>query len=707
MSYNHKHLALVGAVLAFGTMLQAQQLDPTAQLLISNLANLAPARDQDAANRTISVYVKYDIDHTDWQALEALDCHVGICTNGFATVRLPLSQLNALSQVEGIQYVQAPQEARQMLDLARKDALADEAQAYTPSAVAASVNPRSAWNPGNGSALNYTGQGIIIGLVDAGFDYMHNAFRAPDGELRIKRVWEQFTDPATAPIPNLHSPEAFGYGAEFDNAVLIKKAGGDTNAGSHGTHVMGIAAGSDTYLDGQFRGVAPDAELVMVAYNDEGPDNVHVSEAIKYIFDYADSVNKPCVINLSVGSNLGPHDGTSPFDQIIDALQGPGRLIVGAAGNYGPEKIHISRYFSEEESDDESFKAIIFHEFYTSFQYGDVDIWANESLNFSFELFDYNTALGTESESTILTLAELLDGQVHDVDLGRNMTGKIQLSAEVNPLNGKTHILLHSQLTNNRKNHEVALRVKHEGGYGKIDLWADDNKMHFNAEREGFITPTTEGTITEVGSTSHRILGVGSYTTRDQFQIEDDDTWHPIGMDLNHLSIYSGSGPTADGRQKPEVCAPGSVIISAVSSLDVTSPLLHSHYTDANGRQHPYGYMQGTSMATPFVTGAVALWLQAYPELTPEELKEVIAASSRMDDFTTEERYWGAGKINVLEGLKRCIELEGNNAIQQVVEPADGELFYYDASGRRVLEPQQHGFYIIKAGKHSQKISLH
>lgn len=54
---------------------------------------------------------------------------------------------------------------------------------------------------------------------------------------------------------------------------------------------------------------------------------------MKYIYDYAESVRKPCVINMSLGSHIGPHDGTSTFDQVADNLQGPGKLFAGAAGN--------------------------------------------------------------------------------------------------------------------------------------------------------------------------------------------------------------------------------------------------------------------------------------------------------------------------------------------------------------------------------------
>ncbi len=670
------------ALAAAATLHAQSQLDPAARLLLQQQAQHAPAPSE-AQSGEISVYVQIDPDAIDWQAIRDLGGRVGTIANTLATVRLPLTQLAALAQVPGIRYIQAPQHVMPMLDLARKEARADEAYSslLTPD-----------------SSLPYTGQGIVIGQVDAGLDYMHNAFKTPEGTLRIKRVWEQGTNPATASIYGLHSPEAFGYGAEFDTPELILKAGGDSDAGSHGTHVMGIAAGSDTYLDGQFRGVAPEAELVMVAITDVGPDNVRISDAIQYIFDYADQVQKPCVINLSLGSHSGPHDGTSPFDQIADALQGPGRLIVGAAGNYGADKFHLSRTYAEG-SELEPFQTIVNHEFYSSYATGQIDIWADATLPLAIELFDYGTFNGTESETHTFLLPDQLDGQMVEVSLGRNVSGTLQLTGELNPLNGKQHVLLTSAVTNLRNNHLVGLRIAPlAGGYGQVDLWADDNKIHFDAaEREGFVNPTSESTITELGGTAQRILSVGAYTTRDEFKLEGSDQIHPVGMPLGDLCDFSGYGPTADGRQKPEVCAPGSFIVSAVSGHDRSGTIyMHSHYKDAKGHEQRYGYLQGTSMSAPFVTGAVALWLQAYPQMTPEELKQIIDQSTRLDDFTLDTRYWGAGKIDVLAGLQHCIELGGGNAIEQIEAPVLTPSHLYDLWGRSISQPQPGMIYIVR-----------
>ena len=696
-------LAVATALLmGLGTPLRAQ-LDPAARLL-SHQAQQAPVRGQGDEER-VSLYIRCDADETDWEAIYALGGKVGVYAQGLATLSLPIRHLSALAEVKGVSYVQASQKAHPMLDLAREDIHANEAQQLFTDGV---------------EPLPYTGHGGVIGQVDAGLDYIHNAFKTAEGAFRIKRVWEQGTNPATAPIPGLHSPEPFGYGSEFDTPELIEQAGGDSDAGSHGTHVMGIAAGSDPWMEGKYHGIAPDAELVMVAITDTDDDNVHVSDAIKYIFDYADSVQKPCVINLSLGSHKGPHDGTSPFDQLADALQGPGRLIVGASGNYGGDLFHVSRNI---QAQPDTLLLQLYHHFYSNFVYGDVEFWADPQLTLRFELIDHGSLSGTLDVVSSFTMEELMDGQVHTYTLGRNITGSVQVTAELNPLNGKRHMLLRSYLTGQRQNHQVAMRIVSTEGNGQLDVWADDAKITLATRDKngvvnlptGYSNPDGESTISEIGGTAHRILSVGAYTTRDKFQKEGDqeilEVNYPVQQNpviwaaplvKDELCIFSGFGPTADGRQKPEVCAPGSFIISSMSGYDVTGQYLATHYTDAKGHPQRYGYLQGTSFSTPMVTGAVALWLQANPQLTPEELKEVVAHSSRVDDFSTDTRYWGSGKLDVEAGLRYCIEHRDNSIEQLETQPYSHRV--YNLSGQCIDAEKAHGFVIVNEDGKTRKV---
>lgn len=640
-------------------------LDPAAQLLVQQSSRQAPQRDGEGQLDYRSVYVWLDETVPSAEALSELNACMVTRVEDMATVRIPVTRIAELAALPGIRYVQAPAAASLQLDLARREALADEARKL--------VTPQGS---------SYTGRGIVIGVVDAGLDYRHNAFRDKEGKLRIARVWEQDTSLASA-----SAPEGYGYGAEFATPEDILKAEGDTDAGSHGTHVLGIAAGSDPWLGGQYQGVAPEAELVLVTIGETGADNVCVSDAIRYIYDYADAVGKPCVINLSLGSHAGPHDGTSAFDRMADAVQGPGRLIVGAAGNYGEDHFHLSTAAHRATLDDGTMAPLQTLLTFTRLNTqglptysltphtagGQLEVWADATKPLTIELFAYNTFTKKESD-TYTYRFEGGETEPQRVSLGRYVTGTLNVASEVNPVNGKAHVIISSELTNIRINYGVGLRVWAEDA----DIWADNTNINFNAYTyEGFVNPTTESTVTEIGGTAHRILTVGAYTTRDVFRMEGDDTEYPVtGQTLADLCTFSGYGPTADGRQKPDLCAPGSYIISAVSGNDRTGTLrLASSYQDADGHAQLYGYLHGTSMSTPFVTGTAALLLQACPTLTPEQLYEALTTTSRQDGFTTDARYWGCGKVNVLEALRYCIDLQHQiEGIRDVNEDFRGQI---------------------------------
>ena len=257
----------------------------------------------------------------DPSVLGRLGVEVNIRAGSVVTARIPVDSLAAVSALDCVEYVQTAVPVSPMVDLVRPAVGADRVLA------------------GTGLSRPYTGRGVVVGIIDSGFDYTHPDFYdGVSGELRIRRVWEQGYDGGTP-------PEGFTYGCEFDTADEILTAAGDVTTNSHGTHVAGIAAGADNSLG--YAGIAPDADIVLVSMaGAETENNVNLSDAIAYIYGYAESVGKPCVINMSLGNQSGPHDGTSTFDVIADGLQGPGRLIVGSVGNFGAGKLHAFKDFA-------------------------------------------------------------------------------------------------------------------------------------------------------------------------------------------------------------------------------------------------------------------------------------------------------------------------------------------------------------------------
>lgn len=653
------YIYIIGAtmLLAPASALAQASLSPRTAIAVASptllKAPTAQAAAVGAASSQLSAYVTIDPARTSWQQLGVTP----IAENaGTATVRLTLDTLQRLAKQQGVEYIQITSGATQMLNLARQEAGTDQI------------------HKGTDLPQAYTGEGVVVGVVDAGFDYMHAAFRRPaDGALRIKRVWEQ----GATTLDGASAPAKYGYGIELNTPELIEKAQGDSDSNSHGTHVAAIAAGSDAYKDGAYVGNAPDADIVLVALDLNASTNADISNAVQYIFDYADEVGKPCVVNLSLGNQDGPHDGTSTFDTMTDAMQGPGRLIVGAAGNHRTDAFHIDHTFAT--ADAAPLRTFVKYKVApsNSVSGGTIEIWGEKGVDFTVDIAAYSTFNKKDARSTTVYPAE----GVTDVDFGKYATGTWKVASEVSPLNGKPHVVLTSALTSIRNNYAIALTVTPKTA-GRVNIWSDNTYLALESrDIEGFSAPdAASSTLCEIGGTGKRILTVGSYTTRNEYTTNGGQQ-ATLQETVGDLSSFSSYGPTIDGRMKPNITAPGCFIISAVSNNDASGNLMYAEYNENFGRYNQYGYMQGTSMASPFVAGIVATWLQAYPQLTPEQLHEIVQNTARKDSFTATapDSNWGYGKINALDGLRQCIEKQETGCVS-VAMPFDGTVRIADGN---------------------------
>lgn len=653
------YIYIIGAtmLLAPASALAQASLSPRTAIAVASPTLLksptAQAAAVGAADRQLSAYVTIDPARTSWQQLGVTP----IAENaGTATVRLTLDALQRLAKQQGVEYIQITSGATQMLNLARQEAGTDQIHKGTELPQA------------------YTGEGVVVGVVDAGFDYMHAAFRRPaDGVLRIKRVWEQ----SATTLDGASAPAKYGYGIELNTPELIEKAQGDSDSNSHGTHVAAIAAGSDAYKDGAYVGNAPDADIVLVALDLNASTNADISNAVQYIFDYADEVGKPCVVNLSLGNQDGPHDGTSTFDTMTDAMQGPGRLIVGAAGNHRTDAFHIDHTFAT--ADAAPLRTFVKYKVApsNSVSGGTIEIWGEKGVDFTVDIAAYSTFNKKDARSTTVYPAE----GVTNVDFGKYATGTWKVASEVSPLNGKPHVVLTSALTSIRNNYAIALTVTPKTA-GRVNIWSDNTYLALESrDIEGFSAPdAASSTLCEIGGTGKRILTVGSYTTRNEYTTNGGQQ-ATLQETVGDLSSFSSYGPTVDGRMKPNITAPGCFIISAVSNNDASGNLMYAEYNENFGRYNQYGYMQGTSMASPFVAGIVATWLQAYPQLTPEQLHEIVQNTARKDSFTATapDSNWGYGKINALDGLRQCIEKQETGCVS-IGMPFDGTVRIADGN---------------------------
>ena len=174
-------------------------------------------------------------------------------------------------------------------------------------------------------------------------------------------------------------------------------------------------------------------------------------------------------------------------------------------------------------------------------------------------------------------------------------------------------------------------------------------------------SPGSAPAVICVGSTAYR---TGLYNNEGKFVVSN---WGENG----EVARYSSIGPTADGRIKPDVLANGTNVVSSYSSFyreehptDNTWDIAYSDYGD---RRYPWHSDLGTSMSTPIVSGIIALWLEACPNLTADDVKDVFAKTCIRHDPSLEypNNSYGWGEIDAYRGLLYLLGLDGIEEISK------------------------------------------
>lgn len=596
--------------LTSNTLLQIHNRNtPTAAPLFA-----APARN----SNYMEAYIRFN-DPACVDELRALGVKVRTVGATVMTASIPYDKIEAVSNLPSVDVIEAAQEAHAQMDVAKADTRAVEMHQATAE-----------------TEMPFTGKGVLVGVIDGGVQFTHPAFRNPEtGEMRIKTVWCQDDTKGTA-------PKSFGYGSEYNTPEAIAAKGTDLRYYSHGCHVMGIAAGS--LLGAPYNGVAYDADL---AFSNFGNNiDTGISDAISYIFQFADSIKQPAVINMSLGTEMGPHDGTSLRDQLTDELAGPGRLVVGAGGNNGLINMHISQTFKGE--DDSLMAGLAFLEGMSGI--GEFQIWGEVGKAFSVRVCTVDKATmepvyksrafkGATSYTGTTTLQKPYD----------QSSGYFSISTGISPLNNRPTAHIQMNISDYQPDKVLALLITGDDG-STIHAWANQTSCCFKKHLEVMGEPDNKYGTCEIGGVGKNIITVASYNTKNNVATLSGT---PLVTEwaVNDISPFSNVGPTIDGRMKPDIAAPGSYIVSSFS--ETVDAYAQVHSIDYMGQKYYYGAYQGTSMASPHVCGVVATWLQAYPNLTPDNVREVLSRTARRDQYTGSEpnNIWGYGKIDAYAGL--------------------------------------------------------
>jgi subtilisin family serine protease len=308
------------ALLAPAARADLSKLDPLARRALAQVragvtnAGLEQAGVSVNAGRELDVFIVGPAGRAE---LEAAGARVRTELPGLCTAFVPQDAIDRVAALAGVRGIRGAARVRPNLD--------------------ASVPTTNAHNL-RGLAPDFTGlngAGVLVGDVDSGVDYDHGDFQNPNGTTRLINIWDQ-TD-AGGP-----APAGYPYGSEWTPADINSHVAREIDDDGHGTHVLGIAGGDGSATGGvvpafTYPGVAPKADLVMVKtdYYDTG-----IIDGVAYIMDRATALGKHAVVNISLGSLFGPKDGTSPFEAGLNALTGPGRIVVVSAGNEGGEPVH-------------------------------------------------------------------------------------------------------------------------------------------------------------------------------------------------------------------------------------------------------------------------------------------------------------------------------------------------------------------------------
>lgn len=518
----------------------------------------------------------------------------------------------------------------------------------------------------------YQGEGVIVGIVDTGIDYYHQEFRDEENpdETRILYLWNQWDDSGT-------EPDSFSYGAEYNKqqiddeingrADIIPRSDYDpTGRGGdgHGTHVAGIAAGR--------KGMAPKSDMVIVSTDWQ---TASIIDGVKYIIDKAIALNRPVVVNLSLGSQYDLHNGTGleaeAYQQLAN-LKPQGSAIVVAAGNDG-RSYRVWGGFDVQQQ-------------YT-FYYGDpirlvfaIPDSAMTTLRFSVTAYQAEF----DDEQRYFTVSKELgkfmsvvpanlenDSSYSEVlyDDG-GLAGSLSAILDNDPVESPEQMMVltindHANINVNRN---PAVYEKMEvykvevAGAGKFYSWLQGVPTVItgsiarsvpNAEEMGlpqdsqWVAPINDYSVLSP-SLYPATIAVGAsinrYWYRDINGEKQPRPWnrYPAGS----LGNFSSRGPSIDGRIVPDLVAPGANVFSAIPS----------YYRGWSPKvfDGTFASSSGTSMASPAVAGAVALFLEQNPTANTDSVRVHLRSTTYTDSFTATfgalpNNHWGWGKLDVYQ----------------------------------------------------------
>ena len=552
-----------------------------------------------------------------------------------------------------------------------------------------------------GGRSAYTGRGVVVGVMDIGFDLTNPTFYSRDlGTYRVRSFWDML---------DLENPTPAAYGMELPVGtaytsgadVLRKACSSDSRLQYHGTHTASTAAGSG--FDSPYIGMAPDADICLVS-NAVSDDRELVPDSLwelygaaidligfEYIFRYADKVNKPCVISFSEGSHEDLWGEAKLFSTVLDSLVRPGRIICAAAGNQSIIGTYMRKPYGQERA-----AALLQPTSSTTYMMmrstGDFTIGIDFMASPSEVYLNYRVPIG----DILATEDSLL---VDTVTAGK-LTFQLMFGCYPSCYD-ESQLVTDVVITSIGKGSlsSVTMGLSVNGAEAEVETFQERGNLWTKSSYPDYQDVESTHNIHFPGSDPN-VICVGGTAYKTGF-LNCDGNWKRGNWGTGgEVGSYSSRGPTLAGNVKPDVLAPGTNITAAFNSFfaemnpgdDILSYDV-ARYT-WGGRNYAWSSQSGTSMACPIVAGIIAQWMEALPTLTREQVIEAFQATCQRHDPTLSypNNDYGYGEIDAEAGLEYLMshydKVQSPGAVPTQAETV------CDLQGR-LVEHVSHGIYII------------
>lgn len=597
-----------------------------------------------------------------------LDTDLG---SGCYILSVRVSDIDALAQSDVIDRIEYGPSLKPCLNLARSITKVDKVQTGS-----------------DGLLKAFDGTGVLTGIFDEGFDPNHPMMMDTEGNSRVKVYLQYYLyrrvytsgpmDPADVPVV-----DGFSY-----RWFPISQAGTDYEYATHGTQCLGIMAGSkikktaengskfggDYYVeegDIPFYGTAPNSDVYITCGGNKPAD---ILACFKRIVDYGERHNQPVVLSLSQATYSGAHDGSSLFSRELAKL-GEKAIICIGSGNVGDAKMAIEKELTET---DKVLKTSV--GYVNGSLSSAVQFWADDEAMLEPELGIFDKSSGEMLFTVKLTGSDAVTVSSETPGFSEAFSaGTIEITKGIDTSNNRAyaHFNFTRLACKNASNYFPVMMVGGSAGQTINGYVGVDGYNFVSNGIDGCEEGISCGSYNDLAS-GENVISVGAYVSRNAWiTLNNSDQY--IGNPIGSILSYSSYGKASGGRTVPTLVAPGMKISCPLSSY-VTSKGSYTStgnnvtaYVKENGREYFWQTSQGTSLATPFVAGTVALWLQANPNLTYDDVLSIIKKSSVKDNYVTgsaEPMQWGEGKLDALAGIKMAIEL-ANAGVDDVVSGTD------------------------------------